>query len=111
MKAVLLTLLVLALTGCATPKSLLEQEPVISEESGKTPEEYVECVSPLWQDFNPAVSISPTTTGYRLTTLHSMAGTDDVLVINESSQGSSVRLFQRIEMMRQPLRDAVRQCL
>lgn len=98
------------LAGCASPQGLMEGEPVISFSTNKQPREYVECVSPLWQDFNPSVSVAPTTNGYRLTTFHSMAGTDDVLVIDKNSEGSSVELFQRVQMMRQPLRNAVNQC-
>lgn len=99
------------LAGCASPQGLMRGEPVISTVTEKSPQEYVECVGPLWQDFNPSVSIAPTAEGYRLTTFHSMAGTDDVLVIGEQAGGSVINLFQRVQMMRQPLRDAVSSCI
>lgn len=57
MKRVLLTVAILALSGCATYSDLRERPADFSAETSKTPQEYAACVLPKWIDFSAGTHV------------------------------------------------------
>lgn len=103
------------LAGCTTPSDLLKASPELSANTKKDPKTYALCVYPSWQDYRSSSVMSETSSGYRIVAGNDMNGqTDDVLDIRKSSNGSSVKLFQRMawqQLGRAELKESFNSCL
>lgn len=103
------------LAGCATPSDLKSGSPVFVATTKKTPKQYAWCVFPQWQDLNAGATMSETESGYRLVMANPGVGqTDELLEINRSGSGATVRQYQRIawqQMGRGGVSEAVKKCI
>ncbi|QVE15677.1 hypothetical protein [Pseudomonas cichorii] len=108
-------LAVALLAGCTTPSDLRAGSPVFSAVTKKSPKQYALCVFPKWQDQNSGSTMSETESGYRLVMSNPGVGqTDELLEIQGSGAGATVRHYQRIawqQIGRSAVSDAVRKCI
>jgi uncharacterized lipoprotein YajG len=115
MKLIVGAMAVALLTGCTTPSDLKSGSPVFSSATKKSPKQYALCVFPKWQDSNAGSTMTETERGYRLVMSNPGVGqTDELLEIDKTATGASVRHFQRIAWMqagRGDVSDAVKKCI
>jgi hypothetical protein len=106
---------VMLLAGCTTPSDLKSGSPVFSSSTKKSPKQYALCVFPKWQDSNAGSMMTETEDGYRLVISNPGVGqTDELLEIEKTTTGASVRHFQRIawvQVGRGDVSDAVKKCI
>ncbi|NIL19676.1 lipoprotein [Pseudomonas sp. AN3A02] len=114
MRILIAAVAVVMLAGCSTPGDLKKGEASIKASTSKSPKQYALCVFPRWQDARSGAAMSETERGYRLTVSTDMT-TDELLEINKSASGSSVRLYQRLAWApgvgRAAIERSVRDCL
>lgn len=114
MRILIAAVAVAMLAGCVSPGDLESKAPSISASSAKDPKKYALCVFPKWQDARSDVTMSETEYGYRLIAASNNM-TDELLSIRKVSNGSSVKLFQRLAWGpgwgRSDMEKAVRNCL
>lgn len=114
MRILIATVAVAMLAGCVSPGDLESKDPSIAASSTKDPKKYALCVLPKWQDARSDVTMSETEYGYRLVAASNNM-TDELLSIRKVSNGSSVKLFQRLAWGpgwgRTDMEKAVRNCL
>ncbi|MGE8064907.1 hypothetical protein [Pseudomonas sp. NPDC089569] len=110
-RMVLGALVLVLLTGCSLPNSMVPGEPNVSKYSEKPPKEVAACVLPEWQkeiSHTTQVSIS---NGYRITA-PSVITADEILDIVKYKDGSRVSLYQGPPWAKSgALRKSLRDCL
>ncbi|RON88425.1 hypothetical protein [Pseudomonas fluorescens] len=102
------------LAGCVSPGDLESKDASISASTAKDPKRYALCVLPKWQDARSDVTMSETEYGYRIIVATNNM-TDELLSIRKTSNGSAVKLYQRMAWApgygRGDMEKAVRGCL
>jgi hypothetical protein len=102
---------VVLLTGCSLPASVVPGEPNVSKYSEKAPKEVAECVFPAWQKESSNTTQTSISNGYRITA-PSIITADEILDIVKSKDGSRVSLYQGPPWAKSAaLRKSVRDCL
>ncbi|WP_322616698.1 hypothetical protein [Pseudomonas sp. BIC9C] len=79
----------LLLAGCATPN-----DPTLTLQTAKSPEEYTHCVVPKLQHDALAPTVSQTQRSYRIV-VSSKVAADNVLETYKASNGGKVFLYER----------------
>jgi hypothetical protein len=79
----------LLLTGCATPNN-----PTMTLQTSKSPEDYTHCVVPKLQHDALAPTVSQTQRSYRIV-VPSKVAADDVLETYKAGDGGKVFLYER----------------
>ncbi|WLG43223.1 hypothetical protein [Pseudomonas sp. FP1740] len=111
MRKTIAALVLIALTGCTT-SGLEKDQPAYSGQSAKTPQQLVRCLAPKWQDFNSSTSSVETETGYKIAASAMYTGTVALAIIDESSAGSTVRVFLPMDWAgTQGWKDAAKTCI
>ncbi|MEO8641837.1 hypothetical protein [Pseudomonas sp.] len=111
MRMVVAALFMMVLVGCTTA-GLQQDTPAYSGVSSKTPQSLARCLSPKWQEFNSSTSSIETETGYKIAASATFTGIVALAVIDESSSGSSVRVFLPMDWAgTQGWKDAAKTCI
>jgi hypothetical protein len=111
MRMVVAALFMMALVGCTTSR-LQQDTPAYSGVSSKPPQTLARCLSPKWQEFNSSTSSIETETGYKIAASAMYTGTVALAVIDQSSTGSTVRVFLPMDWAgTQGWKDAAKTCI
>lgn len=80
------------LVGCST-SGIEQDKPAFTGQSKKTAQQYVRCLAPKWQEFNPSTSSIETESGYKIAASAALSGVVALAVVDESGGGSLIRVF------------------
>ncbi|XSS65414.1 hypothetical protein ACP9OK_10755 [Pseudomonas sp. B11] len=80
------------LAGCST-SGIQQGAPSFSSQSKKTPQQYLRCLGPKWQEINPSTSSIETETGYKISASTAFTGVVALAVIDQSQGGSLIKVF------------------